>query len=152
MRANFFDFALFFLRLSKRKHHFHGRFPRIQQVVRRMRAAITLVLFSIAVGTVGYVVIEDYPWFDAYYMSVITLASVGFGEVHPLSTYGRLFTSLLIVFNIGLFAYAISTITDVFASGGFTKLLIDFHMNKRINELSGHTIVCGFGRHATEVA
>jgi len=152
MRANFFDIALLFLRITKQGHDRHSRFYRIHQVVRRLRTAFLLVVFSIAVGMVGYVVIEDYPWFDAYYMSVITLASVGFGEIHPLSMEGRLFTTLLIIFNIGLFAYAISTITDVFAGGGFSKLLIDFHMNKRINELNRHTIICGFGRHATEVS
>lgn len=106
---------------------------------------------ALATGTLGYVLIEGFSWFDAYYMAVITLASVGFGEVHPLSDAGRLFTTLLILFNIGLFAYAISTITGIFAEGGFTKLLRDFRMNKAIDNLSSHTIVCGYGRHATEV-
>lgn len=106
---------------------------------------------ALATGTLGYVLIEGFSWLDAYYMAVITLASVGFGEVHPLSDAGRLFTTLLILFNIGLFAYAISTITGIFAEGGFTKLLRDFRMNKAIDNLSGHTIVCGYGRHATEV-
>jgi len=107
---------------------------------------------GIGVGTIGYVFIENYPWFDAYYMSVITLASVGFSEIHPLGFWGRLFTTFLILFNIGLFTYSISTITGIFAEGGFTKLLRDFRMQQSIQHLSGHTIICGFGRHAMEVA
>jgi voltage-gated potassium channel len=151
--ANFFQFLLLFFRLrSPATGGSRQRMQRILAVIRRIRASVFLMFASLGVGTLGYVVIEDYPWFDAYYMAVITLASVGFGEVHPLGFGGRLFTSFLILFNIGLFAYAISTITNVFAEGGFTKLLNDFRMNGTIERLSGHTIVCGFGRHATEVA
>ena len=128
-----------------------GPFGRVQAVVRRVRTAIFLVLFSLASGTIGYMLIEGARFFDAYYMSVITLASVGFGEVFPLSTAGRLFTSVLIIFNIGLFTYSISTLTGIVAEGGASKLLNEFLMIDRINALQGHTIVCGFGRHATEV-
>ena len=149
--GNFFHYTLLFFRL-RRRHLVQRRYRRIADVVLRIRVAVLMVFFSLGIGTVGYVVIEDYPWFDAYYMSVITLASVGFGEVHPLSTAGRVFTTFLILFNIGLFAYAISTITGIFAEGGFFKLLSDFRMNRKIENLSGHAIVCGFGRHATEVA
>lgn len=123
----------------------------IAKVLRRLRTALFLMLFSILVGTIGYMVIEDYPWVDAYYMAVITLASVGFGEVHPLSVAGKIFTSILIIFNVGLFAYSISTITGIFAEGGFHKLINDFRMNKRIEKIDKHTIVCGFGRHSAEV-
>jgi voltage-gated potassium channel len=149
--GNFFHYTLFFLRLHNR-HNEQRRFQRIANVVWRARVAVLMMLFSLGVGTLGYVVIENYPWFDAYYMAVITLASVGFGEVHPLSTAGRIFTSFLILFNIGLFAYAISTITGIFAEGGFSKLLSEFRMNRNIENLNGHAIVCGFGRHATEVS
>lgn len=75
-------------------------------------------------------------------MAVITLASVGFGEVHPLSTTGKVFTTFLILFNVGLFAYAISTITGIFAEGGFHRLIHDFRMNKRIKNIEKHTIPC----------
>ncbi len=97
-------------------------------------------------------VIEGFSWFDAYYFAVITLASVGFSEVHPLSSAGRIFTTFLILFNVGLFAYAISTITGIFAEGGFAKLFQEFRMSRKIDRLAEHTIVCGFGRHATEFA
>lgn len=143
---------LLFFRLPHLKDQRRYRFRRIVQIIRRLRLAIALAFFALTIGTVGYVVIEGFSWFDAYYMAVITLASVGFSEIHPLSNAGRLFTTFFILFNIGLFAYAISTITSIFAEGGFTKILHDFRMNRRIEELDGHTIVCGYGRHATEVA
>lgn len=149
--GNFLHYTLLFLRLHRR-HHVQRRFQKIADMVVRVRLAVLMMLFSLGVGTVGYVVIEKYPWFDAYYMAVITLASVGFGEVHPLSTAGRVFTSFLILFNVGLFAYAISTITGIFAEGGFSKLLSDYRMNRNIESLHGHAIVCGFGRHATELS
>jgi voltage-gated potassium channel len=134
-------------RADKRK-----RLQRIAKVINRFRVALLLMASAVGVGMIGYVCIEGFTWFEAYYMTIITLASVGFGEIRPLSDAGRMFTSLLIIFNIGLFAYAISTITSIFAEGGFTKLLNDFFMYKKIESLNKHTIVCGYGRHATELA
>ncbi|MBL7783033.1 MAG: potassium channel family protein [Saprospiraceae bacterium] len=149
--GNFLHFVLAFLGLPPTKVVHSQRFTRIATILRRLLTATLLMLSSILVGTLGYVFIEHYPWFDAYYMAVITLASVGFGEVHPLSTAGKIFTTFLILFNVGLFAYAISTITGIFAEGGFHRLLNDFRMNKRVENIHEHTIVCGFGRHAIEV-
>lgn len=149
--GNFIHYVLLFLRLHKRQHE-NRRYQRFVETVWRVRVAVLMMLSSLGIGTVGYVLIEKYPWFDAYYMAIITLASVGFGEVHPLSTAGRVFTSFLILFNLGLFAYSISTITGIFAEGGISKLLSDFRMHRNIENLKGHAIVCGFGRHATEVA
>lgn len=150
--GTFFQFVLLFFRLPNVKDDNRHRVRRIIVIINRLRWAVVLMIAAIAVGTAGYVFIEGYPWFDAYYMSVITLASVGFGEIHPLGFWGRLFTSFLIIFNIGLFTYSISTITGIFAEGGFTKLLREFRMHQAIQNMTGHTIVCGFGRHALEVA
>lgn len=150
--ASYLHLILLFFRLPALQYRSQYRFRRIVQIVRRLRVAVGLALFALTVGTVGYVVIEGFSWLDAYYMAVITLASVGFAEIHPLSDQGRIFTTFFILFNVGLFAYAISTITSLFAEGGFYKLLNEFRMNRKIEELDGHVIVCGFGRHATEVA
>ncbi len=150
--STFIQFLFLFLRLPREGKMPHQRLLRLIKGIRRLRSAVYLVMISLAIGTVGFVVIDNYPLLDAWYMSVITLATVGFGEIHPLSNAGRLFTSFLILFNVSLFAYAISSITSLFAEGGFTQLLSDFRMDQRITALSGHTIVCGFGRHANEVA
>ena len=127
------------------------RMSQIAVIAKRIRMAALLMLVSIVVGAIGYVSIEGYTWGEGFYMSIITVSTVGFGEVHPLGTYGRLFTSFLVIFNIGLFAYGISTLTGIFAEGGFYHLFKDFRMNAQIENLQGHTIVCGYGRHATEV-
>ncbi|MBK9337100.1 MAG: potassium channel protein [Lewinellaceae bacterium] len=150
--ANAFHYLLVFFRVSRRLKSRQSRFRRVYKIVQRIRIAFILAITAVTVGMLGYVLIEGYSWFDAYYMAIITLASVGYGEVHPLSDAGRLFTSIYILFNVGIFAYAISTITGIFAEGGFSKLLHDFRMNQRIEDLTAHVIVCGFGKHATEVA
>ena len=148
--GNFIHFVLFFVRLPTARNRHSQRYQRIAAVLRRFRTAFLLMLSSVLVGTIGYVLIERYPWLDAYYMAVITLASVGFGEVHPLSATGKIFTSFLILFNVGLFAYAISTITSMLAEGGFTKLLNEYKMSQRIENLQNHTIICGYGRHGAK--
>ena len=64
-----------------------------------------LVLFTVGlIGTIGYVIIDDYSWFNAFYMTVITVATVGYGEVAPLSQSGKIFTAFLIITSFGTFA------------------------------------------------
>ncbi len=125
-----------------------GHYRDLVTVVYRIRLALGLIVFSLTVGTVGYRLIEGAHWFDAYYMSIITLSTIGYGEVVPLSTAGRLFNSLLIVFNLGAFAYALSSITSIFADGGLKSHMNEYDMSQKIGQLRQHTIVCGFGRHA----
>lgn len=150
--GNAFHFLMLFFRLSSGKKSRKSRFKRVYLIMVRIRTAFLLGISALTIGIFGYMLIEGYSLFDAYYMAIITLASVGYEEVHPLSDAGRLFTSFFILINVGIFAYAISTITGIFAEGGFSKLLHDFRMNQKIESLRDHVIVCGFGRHATEVA
>lgn len=126
------------------REHFLG-------AIHRMRVAVVFLITAILIGTIGYKCIEHTTWFDAYYMSLVTLSTVGFGEVITLSHAGRVFTSFLIVFNIGFFTYAVSTLTSIFADDSLHLFLSNFRMNERIKHLRNHTIICGFGRHATEV-
>lgn len=119
--------------------------------LKRLRLAVSLLIFAVLIGMIGYRWIEHTSWFDAYYMSLVTLSTVGFGEVIPLDHNGRVFTSFLILFNIGFFAYAISTFTSIFADADLHAFFFDFNMKQRIQQLQRHTIVCGYGRHATEV-
>lgn len=128
-----------------------SRLEHVGNAIRRLRNALGLMVFAVLLGTLGYQAIEHVPWFDAYYMSLVTLSTVGFGEVIALSHYGRVFTSFLILFNIGFFAYAISTITSIFADSDIHAFFFDLKMMQRIQKLQQHTIVCGFGRHAGEV-
>jgi voltage-gated potassium channel len=124
---------------------------RAQSYIRRLRLALLLVAVGIAVGIVGFVTIEDYPFVDAFYMTVITLATVGFTEVHPLSEAGRVFTSILILSNLGIFAFAVSTITNFFIEGDVKVLMRQYRAMKQIDQLQGHVIVCGYGRIGRQV-
>ena len=128
-----------------------SRLEHVQFALRRLRNALGLMILVVLLGTFGYRLIEHVPWFDAYYMSLVTLSTVGFGEVITLSHQGRIFTSFLILFNIGFFAYAISTVTSIFADSDIHAFFSDLKMMNRIKQLHHHTIVCGFGRHAGEV-
>ena len=109
--------------------------------------ALGMLLGVVTLGTVGYETIEDhYNFVDAFYMTIITISTVGFREVHELSDAGKIFTAFLIVSSFGIFAYSVSSITSFIMSGSYRKHFIENKMIKKINQLSGHTIVCGFGR------
>jgi voltage-gated potassium channel len=121
----------------------------------RSRFATILLMLAgiIGVGTTGYMVIERWNAFDALYMTVITVASVGFGEVHPLSTAGRAFTIALIVVGLGTVAYGLSAITAFWVEGNLLHLWENRKMERRISELRDHIVVCGggvTGRHIAE--
>lgn len=117
-----------------------------QQEVRsklfKIAAAIAVVL---ATGVAGYSLIEGWPLFDALYMTVITLATVGYGETHELSTAGRAFTIVLIFSGIGVLAWTISSLTAFIIEGELTGALRRRRMNKRIDSLQNHYILCGAG-------
>lgn len=103
-------------------------------------------------GTLGYVVLEGYSWMDAFYMCVITVASVGFMEVHPLSNPGRLFTIFLILSNFAALGYVVSTVTTYVMDGDFFKNFKKYKMQQVIDSLNGHVIICGYGRNGSEAA
>lgn len=111
----------------------------------RLLSVAGLLLACLVSGTVGYHLIEGWAPFDALYMTVITLATVGYGEVHPLSTGGRLFTIFLIMGGIGLVTYGFSTMTAILVEGDLSEALRRRRMEKDIAKLSGHYVVCGAG-------
>ena len=121
--------------------------------LRRLISALAMLIGVIALGTIGYEMIEEeYSFVDSFYMTIITVSTVGFGEVHQLSDAGRLFTSFLIISSFGIFAYSVSSITSYILSGNYRKHFIENKMLKQISKLSGHTIVCGFGRVGQKAA
>lgn len=112
-------------------------------------AAFFLVLL---IGTVGYMLIEQYTFIEAVYMTVITLSTVGFTEVHPLDDAGRVFTIILILANVGVFTYFITQLSTYFMDGEFMQTYKHYKMNHAINQLQHHVILCGFGRSGKEAA
>lgn len=101
--------------------------------------------------TAGLVLIERYTLIDAFYMAVITISTVGFGEVEPLTEGGRLFMATMIIINIGVVAYALAAFSYYVIEGKIFELMERNYMQARVDSLSGHTIICGFGRYGREV-
>jgi voltage-gated potassium channel len=106
---------------------------------------LVLLGLILLVGVLGYHLIEGWPFFDALYMTVITLATVGYGETHPLSTAGRAFTLLLILGGMGIILYGLTEITTFIVEGEMSGILRRRRMNRTINKLSNHYILCGWG-------
>jgi len=119
----------------------------LREVRDRLLTILGLIAAALICGAAGYRFIEGWGWLDSFYMTVITLATVGYGEVHPLDTPGRVFTMALILFGIGLMTYAFSMITSIIVEGDLTNAFKRRRMQKDIDRLEGHYIICG-GGHA----
>lgn len=109
------------------------------------------IVLVLAAGTVGYMIIEGWDAVESLYMTVITLTTVGFGEVHPLSRAGLIFTTLLIILGVGLAAYAVTVVGQLMLDGTLGRLVRRRRMQMRISGLQDHYIVCGAGRTGGEV-
>lgn len=117
----------------------------------RLRYAVFLFVGSILLGTFWYHFLEEYSLVEAFYMTVITISTVGFTELRPLSTSGQVFTSIYIILNIGIFAYTLSAFSYYVIQGEIFKKMNTSYMEKSINELEDHIIICGFGRYGKEI-
>jgi voltage-gated potassium channel len=113
---------------------------------RRLAIIAIAIVITLGGGTAGFVLIDHYPVFDAFYMTLTTVTTVGYGEIWPLSRAGRIFNCFLILFGV---------ITVLLAIGAMTQTVIELELNQyfgkrriknMIEKLQGHIIVCGFGR------
>jgi voltage-gated potassium channel len=100
----------------------------------------------IAFGTSGYYLFEDMPLFEAFYMTIITISTVGFSEIRPLTSVGRSITLVIIVLGIGVGTYTIGIIVQWFVEGELSKVFGRRKLQKQIADLKNHFIICGFGR------
>jgi len=114
--------------------------------------AIALMVTALATGVVGYHFLSDLSWVDAIYMTVITVTTVGFTEVGPMSPEAKLFTIFLIIASVFIFAFAISVITEYILSRNSLDLLKKKKVKNKISTLSNHVIICGFGRNGNQAA
>ena len=110
------------------------------------------MLVIVLAGIVGYVRIEGWTVVEAFYMTVTTLTTVGFMEVRPLSDTGRLFTIALILTGVGTFFYLAGTFAEYAIGGALTGAIRSRRMQSDIDTMSGHQIVCGYGRVGEQVA
>jgi len=119
---------------------------------RRVLIGLLILIAILAVGVAGYRVIEGWNLFDALYMTVITISTVGYFELHTLSTAGRVFTIVLIIGGVGGALYALTGIIGYVVEGQFGETIARRRMQTRIAQLRGHFILCGYGRVGEEIA
>src|SRR4030043_1381566 len=115
-------------------------------MIKRIRLALILITIVFVAGVFGYMLIEKWSFLDSLYMTVITIATVGYMEVNPLSPQGRIFTIFLIILGMGILLFGISTFTAFLVEGELSVMLRRRKMEKKISKLNGHYIVCGVGR------
>jgi voltage-gated potassium channel len=108
--------------------------------------SLTAVIGINIAGTVGYCLLENWSWFDGLYMTVITLATIGYGETHPLTPAGRAFTIVLIIVGVLLFGFLISNLTHTLVETEIAAALGRRKLFKDISQLRTHFIICGAGR------
>ncbi len=119
--------------------------------VSRLHIALTLLLATIFLGTSGYIFFEGMPPFEAFYMTLITISTVGFSEVKPLSDAGRWVTIFIIIQGISLLSYTLGQIASIVIEGELRKILGRKKLEKKIATLKDHYIICGYGRTGTVV-
>lgn len=123
-----------------------------EESFKTVKIALLLLIGIVFLGVIGYIFIERYTFIEAFFMTIITMSTVGFQEVHPLSDAGRIFTAFLIVVSFGIFAYAITTLTRYIVDGIFRHYFMDTKIKNRIQKLKNHAIVCGYGRNGRQSA
>ncbi len=124
---------------------------RIANPFLRFRLPAVLLVIVIAIGTAGYMLIEGWNVLDAFFMVIITISTVGYTEVHPLSDAGRIFTSVLIVVGVGTMLFGFGVFAETLAENSFGVFRRQRQMEARLNALRDHFIVCGYGRIGTQV-
>lgn len=110
-----------------------------------------LLVSIIIIGSVGYSML-GYTFSEAIYQTIITIATVGFEEVHPLDNRGMWFTSILVIFSIGIFAYAVTTFTRFIVEGVFRNSYKDTKVKRMIDKQNRHIVICGYGRNGKQAA
>ncbi len=116
----------------------------------KLYKALFFLLIVLTVGFLGYLFLFDFTVVNAIYMTVITISTVGFSEVVPLNDEAKIFTIFLILTSISVFGYAVSAFSEALASGDFFKQIKLRRVQRKIDKLKNHTIVCGYGRNGMQ--
>jgi voltage-gated potassium channel len=108
-------------------------------------AAVMLALV-VSMGTAGYMILEKWNLLDSLYMTVITLTTVGFSEVNPVSDHGRILTMTILVSGLGVVGYLVGTLTQIVVEGQLLRIMGRKKLERQIEKLKDHIIICGYGR------
>jgi voltage-gated potassium channel len=119
---------------------------------RGTRLALVLLALIILAGTAGYRLIEGWSLWDAFYMTVTTVATVGYREIHPLSFPGQVFTILLILGGVGTAFYTVTLLATIIVEGGLHRHFEQRRFSRMLEQISDHFILCGYGRIGTIIA
>jgi voltage-gated potassium channel len=120
--------------------------------LRRFLQIVFAFLLVVAVGIIGYMIIEGWSFLDALYMTVITISTVGYKEVADLSVAGKVFSIALIIGGVGIMFYILTIMVQYIIEGNIANIMWRRRMKEGISKLKDHIIVCGYGRLGTEVA
>lgn len=115
-----------------------------------LKLAIVLIILVFITGVIGFHFFYDYSWVDALYMTIITVSTVGYGEVQPMGAYGKIFTSVFIISGLFIFGFGLSTITEHILNKNNIGNLKRNKMKKKIDSFKDHVIVCGYGQNGKE--
>jgi voltage-gated potassium channel len=118
----------------------------------KINTAIFLLCVLLFIGVVGFKIMSNLSWIDAIYMTVITITTVGFGEVQPLDDESKIFTVFLILTSVVIVGFAIKVITEYILSKNDVEEIKQKKMQKRIDSLKSHIIICGYGRNGKQAA
>ncbi len=124
----------------------------MEELKKKLFLALFLIVFVVSFGTIGYIVIERWNFQDSLYMTITTLTTVGYREVKELSSVGRWFTIILIIGGVGTVLYALSTGAKFILEGELQEIYGRRRLEKKIKELHGHYIICGYGRMGKIIA
>jgi len=116
----------------------------------KLYISVLLLVVVVSVGVIGYMTISGDSFIDALYFTIITMTTVGFGELHPLNDNEKLFTIFLILVSISVYGYSVTALTEYLANGKILQRLKNKKVQKKIKNLKNHTIVCGYGRNGKQ--
>ena len=122
----------------------------MNQRLKPLFRSLSLLLLVVIIGVTGYILIEGYSLVEAFFMLMITISTVGFREVEPLSEEGMIFTIFLIIFSFGIFAYVITSFTRFIVEGYFYDFVRNYTLRNKLRKMKNHIIVCGYGRNGQQ--
>nr|HRC61829.1 potassium channel family protein [Dehalococcoidia bacterium] len=121
-------------------------------VSRRLWAGVGILTAILVTGTVWYWLVEDFGFLDGMFMAVTTITTVGYREVHPLDTSGRLFTMVYLLGGVGVVFYTAVALVEAAVAGDIAEALGGARLSRKVGRMQDHIVLCGFGRVGEEIA